>query len=91
MSRLFPEGISHVADMPYTLYEAVSKGLLFLGFQEELPDDERPPKSIWLDPTKLKEWFEAVKKRRDEKYGVDGKKPIEDPKDNAAAKGLIAG
>lgn len=90
MSSLFPPGITHAADLPFHVHDAIAKGLAFAGF-DELPLDERPPKKIWLDPPKLEEWFDAVQKRRDEKYGGDGKQEIEDPVDNAAAKGLISG
>lgn len=80
-----------MADLPYPVHDAISKGLAFVGF-DELPSDERPPKSIWLDSEKLEEWFDAVEKRRKEKYG-DGKdnNDIEDPVENEAAKGLIVG
>lgn len=90
MSRLFPPGITHLADLPATLHEAISKGLAFVSF-DELPSDEKPPRKIWLDPERLDEWFVEVEKRRKEKYGVDGNKDIEDPVDNAAARGLIVG
>lgn len=89
MSSLLPEGIESLTDCPHHLADAISKGLLFLSFMEELPDDERPPRRIWLNPGKLKEHFAAVKKRREEKYGGSGNE-IEDAKQNAAAKALIA-
>lgn len=38
-------------------------GLFFLGF-DEWDADERPPKSIWLDPDKLKAHVDAVKEKR---------------------------
>lgn len=81
-----------MADLPYTVHDAISKGIMFTGF-DELPSEEQPPKSIWLDQDRLQEWFDAVRKRRDEKYGTDSaeKGQIEDPVDNAAAKGLIVG
>lgn len=77
-----------MADLPHTLFTAIRLGLSFLGF-EELPEDEQPPKRIWLDGEKLADWFANVKKRRDEKYGESGRKAIEDPVENAAAKSLI--
>lgn len=88
---LLPEGITHLADCPYNIHDAITKALLFLSFSEELEEKERPPKRIWLDPPRLTKWFKEVKKQREEKWGVDGKKEIEDPVENAAAKNLIVG
>lgn len=90
ISSLFPPGITHMADLPATLHDAISKGLAFVGF-DELPSDERPPRKIWLDSERMEEWFDAVEKRRKEKYGDDKDKDIEDPVENAAAQGLIVG
>lgn len=83
MSVLFPEGITHLADLPHTLTDGIMLGLQFLSFGE-LPKDEKPPRAIWFDGEKLKAHFEAVEKRRDEKYGgKDGdSKEIEDPVEN---------
>lgn len=68
--------------------------LQFLGWMENLEEDEVPPRWIWFDDKSLTKHFEAVKKRRKEKYG-DGKKDgpgeIEDPVQNDAARDLIAG
>lgn len=92
VSELLPKGIDHLADCPYNIHDAITKALLFLSFNEELDQEERPPKRIWLDPPRLKEWFDAVKKQREKKYGVDGKKEIEGPSvENKAAKNLISG
>jgi hypothetical protein len=88
---LLPEGITNLADCPYNIHDAITKALLFLSFSEELEEKERPPKRIWLDPPRLKKWFEEVKLKREEKWGVDGKKEIEDPVENPAAKHLIVG
>ena len=90
MSSLFPPGITHAADLPYHLHDAISKGLAFAGF-DELPSEERPPRRIWLDDEKLGAWFEKVTKLRKEKYGTDDAKEIDDPVENAAAEGLIVG
>lgn len=90
MSVLFPEGISNIGDLPHHLHEAISKGLAFVSF-DELPSDERPPKSIWLDQERLSKWFDKVAKRREDKYGGGDKKPIEDPVENEAASALVSG
>lgn len=93
VSQLFPEGIETVRDLPYTLFDAIRSALVFLSF-DELPADEQPPKRIWLNANKLSEWFQAVKRRRDERMneGTSGSSaPIEDPVQNDAAAALVVG
>lgn len=65
------------------------QALVFLSW-DELPNDERPPRTIWRNGDKLKEWFDDVKEKRERE--MDPKRNnIEDPVDNEAAKGLIVG
>lgn len=90
VSSLFPDGISSLADLPYTLHDAITAALQFLMF-EELPKDERPKRAIYLDPKRLSEHFDAVEKRRKEKYSGEGKEEIEDPVENEAASLLVVG
>lgn len=75
-------------NVPYILMDGIKFALMVLSF-DELPSDERPPRRIWENGKALTEWFDDVKKRRDEQYGKSGKGPIEDPVDNAAAAHLI--
>jgi hypothetical protein len=86
VSVLFPEGVNSLVDLPWMLFEAIVNGLQFLAF-EDLPDEERPKRGIWLDSDKMRLHFKAVKKQREEKYGTDTKNPreIEDPVTNGAA------
>jgi len=84
VSELYPEGRS-LLDLPHALFTAIRQGLAFLGF-EELPLDEQPPRSIWLDAEALNEHFDEVKRRRKESASPD---PIEDPVTNEAARSLI--
>lgn len=93
MSTLFPEGLRHLGDLPYTLFDAIRYALIFLGW-EELPEDERPPRRIWHDGEALDEHFKAVKKAREARMRGDGKggsREIEDPVDNSAARSMIVG
>lgn len=56
---------------------------------EELPEEERPPKRIWLDDERLNAFFQEVRRRR--KQEASGERaPIEDPVQNEAARLLIA-
>jgi hypothetical protein len=57
---------------------------------DELADDERPPRRIWLDSERMDEWFKDVRRRRTEKYGGKSRE-IEDPVANDAARGLLVG
>ena len=92
MAALFPPGITSLTELPHTLHDAIVTALQFLAF-EELPTEEQPPRAIWLDGKKLKAHFDAVEKRRKEKYDLDGEgksKEIEDPVQNDAARLLMA-
>lgn len=80
MSDLFPEGVRDLYDLPYTLFEAIRRGLVYLSF-EEWPEEDRPPRRIWKDGEKLMAHAAAVKARR--KSEVDGPGAIEDPVENA--------
>jgi len=83
--------VQNVKDLPWRWFEAIRLAMYFIGF-DELPDDERPPRRIWLDSEQLQSWFTQVKADRDRKYGTDSKTgAIEDPKENAAARGLVVG
>lgn len=56
----------------------------------ELPKEEVPDRSIWLNGDRLKEHFDAVEKRRKEETGSSEDK-IDDPVQNDAAKMLVSG
>lgn len=62
---------------------------MFLSF-DELPEDERPPRRIWLDGDAMKNWMDEVKRKREAKAkGKD--REIEDPVQNDAASMLVVG
>lgn len=86
--ELFPDGIDSLWDLPWKLAEAIFRALIILSW-DNLPKDERPPENIWGDDRAIKEWFDAVEANR--KTDADPDRQIEDPVDNAAAKGLIVG
>lgn len=91
LHTIFPEGVTRLSELPYTLHDAILAALNFISF-DELLDDERPPRKLWGDGEKLNMWFEEVKRKRNEKYGLDGSEsgPIDNPVRNAAARDLIA-
>lgn len=88
MSQLFPEHIHELTDLPHTIFDAIRSASIYLSF-DELPDDERPPKRIWRDGEAMGEFFDDVRRRRDEGTGSDTH--IEDPVENQAARDLIVG
>lgn len=71
ISSLFPPGIERITDLPFTIHQAILSALNFLSFGE-LPKDERPPKSIWLDDKKMTAWWAEVERLREAKYGGGG-------------------
>lgn len=89
VSQVLPPGVS-IKDVPHSLFDALRQALIFIGFQD-LPDDERPDRKIWHDADALKEHFDLVKKRWEEKLDPKGNGEIDDPVQNAAAKGLLIG
>lgn len=94
MSRLWPEGVDHLAEVPWTWFHAVRLAQVFLSF-EELPDDERPPKRIWDDSEALTAHFRWVKQERERKYksGGGGSSSDDDAEDkqNSLARDLVVG
>lgn len=88
VSVLFPEGIKRLDDLPWTLHTAIVQGLYYLGF-EELPPDERPPKRIWDRHDEMKAWWQAVERRRKEKYEGGGSSDTGVEERNEAVKDLI--
>lgn len=89
MRELFPPGIKSIRDLPHTIFDAIGHALMFLSFGE-LPEDEQPPKRIWMDGPKLTEWFEDVRRKRArESEGGDWNRHIEDPVQNQAALDLM--
>jgi hypothetical protein len=86
---LFPPGITDLRELPAGYFDAIGMALGFLSF-EELPEEDRPPRRIWLNNEALKEHFAAVKARRKAEADPNAPDPIEDPVDNPAARDLIA-
>jgi hypothetical protein len=62
----YPKGLTTSSTSRTRMFNAVRSALSFLGF-EELPNDERPPRDIWLNNKLLREWFKAVQRKRKER------------------------
>jgi hypothetical protein len=80
VSSVFPPGVSHLADMPYTLHEALRSALGFLAI-EELPDDERPDRSIWLEGDLMKAHWDMVRRKRKLKFGGKDDDDLDGPEE----------
>lgn len=76
VSAVFPAGVTHLADMPHTWFDALRMALSFLSL-DELPEEERPDRRIWLESDLMAEHWKKVKIARDRKYG-GGKEPSMD-------------
>lgn len=83
LTILYPPGIEHARDLPFTIFDAIKFALYWLSF-EELEKEERPPKDIWLDAKLMSRWFKAVNKRRREKYGLKDEDGIDGPTERNA-------
>lgn len=71
IATLLPDGLTDLRDIPFTLHDAIVAALYFLGF-EELPREERPPKTIWMDNEAMRRWWDEVERTREAKYGGGG-------------------
>lgn len=92
VSQLLPDWVSDVMDAPWVLFDAIRHALIFLSF-EELPQEDQPPRRIWLDGERLRSWFQQVKRRRDERMRGSGDSSYEtgEMEENDAARQLVAG
>lgn len=63
ISSLLPTGVRSLADAPHVFVEAVRMGLYFLGFSE-MPEEERPPRYIWLDTERMNAHWAIVQENR---------------------------
>lgn len=88
VSQLLPTGIRSLRDIPHTLLTRIRNAMVYLSF-ETLEEDDMPPRSIWADGGKLKDWFASVKAKH-ERRARDGHSDIDDPVSNSAADLLIS-
>lgn len=89
MSQLFPPEVENVRDLPWRWFEAIRMAMFFISF-DELSEDERPPKRIWLDTEALQAWFDGVKRKRERESGGDSTMEGESVQ-NKAASVLVSG
>lgn len=66
---MLPAGCTSIEDMPCDLAIALDQAYRILHWQENLTEDEMPPKWMWHLEWELELWFEEVERLREEKYG----------------------
>lgn len=88
MSLLLPPGITHLMDLPHTMFQAVRNALAFLGF-EKLPSDEQPPRDIWMDGKRMKQHIEGVEAARAVKFGGKANKMSDEPIDGPTERNAL--
>lgn len=87
VSQLLPDGVRSLRDIPWRLQQAIKGALMFLGF-EELPVEDVPPRSIWTDAKLLREHFDGVRRKHEDRGAG---REIEDERRNAAIDMVVAG
>lgn len=69
MESIFPGKVESVEDVPWEFTYVLNHALRILNWQENLVDDEVPPKWMWLFEDELEKWFKEVDRARKEKFG----------------------
>lgn len=64
MEALIPVGCSNFADIPADLMLVIDHSLRILNWQENLMDDEMPPKWMWHLDSELETHFAVIKEKR---------------------------
>jgi hypothetical protein len=67
------EDLKDVKSYPHTISFCCRKQMQIDSFMQ-LPEDKRPPRSIWLFPDKLDDWFDRVfddKKENEFEFIID--------------------
>jgi hypothetical protein len=85
VSQLLPDGVRSLRDIPWRLQQAIKTALMYLGF-EELPPEDVPPRNIWSDGPLLREHFDRVRTRHEERSSG---REIEDETRNATIEMLV--
>lgn len=89
VSELFPPGVENIRDLPWRWFEAIRMAMFFLSF-DELVEEERPPKKIWLDTEAIESHFAMLKEKH--KREAKGDTTLEgESVQNKAAKALVSG
>lgn len=78
IAALLPEGTSLV-DAPHDLVAAVAFAQRILNWQENMLDEDRPPRWMWFCDHDLDDWFEALRFKRLQNNGGSSDSEPEGP------------
>lgn len=68
---LFPDGCTDILSVPHDLHTAIEQAYRVLSWQENLTDEEMPPRWMWHLDWELEAHFTTVKRKRDERFGIN--------------------
>ncbi len=68
---LLPFGVNSIEDIPADLASAIDHGYKVISWQENMSEEEVPPRWMWHLDWELEAWFEEVDAARKAKYGGD--------------------
>lgn len=57
----WPEGVTHVYDLPWNFVSAWQQAMTILNWQDNLPEEDMPPRVIWHDADALEAHFKKVR------------------------------
>lgn len=85
MGALLPAECSTFSDIPADLMLAIDHSLRILSWQENLMEDEMPPKWMWHLDSELQTHFEILKEKRSAPVSGSSSDQPSDWEDNAYA------
>lgn len=68
LDSVLPDNIVKLYECPWTITLAIDHAKMVLSWYEHLSDEDRPPKEIWMNDSKLKNWFDRRKNRKGKQY-----------------------
>jgi hypothetical protein len=77
---LLPSGCN-IEAVPHDLHLALEHAYKILNWQENLSDDEMPPRWMWHLDWELEAHFATVRRKRDEKFGTSDSSAGGEPED----------
>jgi hypothetical protein len=70
-SMLYPPDVTSILEVPADLAMCIEQAFRICSWQENLQEDEMPPKWMWHLEWELETWFAEVDQARKDKYGGD--------------------
>jgi len=70
-AAILPMDVTSVEDIPADLTLVIDHGYKIISWQENLTEEEMPPRWMWHLDWELEKWFEEIDALRKSKYAVD--------------------